>query len=207
MPGTFVVDTSQPSAIFVEPSGSHDTNGNTVSVRAALDTPVTVSFQNTVAIQVINAIFQQTGAKFQVGAGGVGLSRPFATVSVSASNEPAKYVLARVLSSAYNEPSGTPSRVTYSAFFEPQLRYYVFNILYGQTASTAPSASKFNWLSSEQLMRKMHPKPARTKGVQANRHYEENLSVFDRKLHQNRLRRPPRYRSLLCTASRFTGLP
>ena len=131
VPGAFRVDSSQPGVFFVEPSLQHGGTGIAEGAHGALDTPVTVSFQQTVAQQVLDAIFQQvaskTGARFEGGSGTLALGRPWSKVSITASNEPAKYVLAKLLGAVFSGQPGTPG-VSYEALFEPQQRYYVFNI-------------------------------------------------------------------------------
>lgn len=143
VPGTFSVDSSQPGAFFVEPARQHDSKGSSMAAQAALATPITVSFQQTVAQQVLDAIFQQvaqkTGVKFQAGSGTLVLARPLSKVSITASNEPAKYVLARLLAAAYNMKLGTPPGVSYVALFEPQQRYYVFNMQVDAAALPPPT--------------------------------------------------------------------
>jgi len=139
VPGTFRVDSSQPGVFFVEPASNHDANGAMAAAQAVFDTPVTVSFQQTIAGQVLDAIFQQvtqkTGFKFTHGSGTVGFDTPMSKVSITASNEPAKYVLARLLAAAYNNG---PVGVSYMALFEPQFRYFAFNVQVDAAAYTPP---------------------------------------------------------------------
>ncbi len=143
VPGAFIVDSSQPGVFFVEPSRQHDNKGNTVAAQAALATPVTVAFQQTVAQQVLDAIFQQvaqkTGVKFQAGSGTLALAKPWTKVSITATNEPAKYVIAKLLAAAYHVQPGTPPGVSYMALFEPQQRYYVFNMQVDAAALSPPN--------------------------------------------------------------------
>lgn len=145
VPGAFSVDSSQPGAFFIEPTLQHDSMGNTVAAPAVLATPVTVSFEQTVAQQVLNAIFQQvtqkTGINFQAGSGTLALAKPWSTVSITATNEPAKYVLARLLAAVYNLQPGNPPGVSYMMLFEPQYRYYVFNMQVDAAALSPPSST------------------------------------------------------------------
>jgi len=132
VPGTFTVDSSQPGALFVQPALQHDDNGNVVAAQVALATPVSISFQQAPAMQVLEAIFQQvtkaTGARFEAGSGTLVLARPWSKVTITASNEPAKYVLAKLLAGIYQGRASALPAVSYIALFEPQQRYYVFNI-------------------------------------------------------------------------------
>ena len=67
-----------------------------MAARPVLDTPVPVSFQQTIAMQVLDTIFQRvqqkTGSRFMRGFGTL-----WSKVSITASNEPVKYVIGRLL--------------------------------------------------------------------------------------------------------------
>src|SRR5437763_3464490 len=49
-------------------------------------------------------------------------------VSLMASNEPAKYVLARVLAAVFAAPNGESVPASYHMLFDPMNRQYVFNV-------------------------------------------------------------------------------
>jgi hypothetical protein len=122
VPGAFRVDSSQPGIFFVEPDKQHDANGATVAAQPVFGTPVTISFQETVARQVLYAIFEQVQQNTGVGRFMQGSVMQPSKVSITASNEPAKYVIARLLA------CGSPASVSYLALFGPQMRSFVFNM-------------------------------------------------------------------------------
>jgi hypothetical protein len=95
-----------------------------VPTQPALDTPVSISLQQVLGIEALHAILQQvsqrTGFRFTDGTGTLGLATPLSPkVSITATNEPAKYVLARLLGNAES----------YIPLFEPNQCYYTFNII------------------------------------------------------------------------------
>ena len=128
VPGTFRLDSSHPGVFFVEPATQHSSTGSTVPTQPILDTPVSVSLQEVPGIQVLDAIFQQvsqkTGARIDPATGTFLLAGPGSKVSITATNEPAKYVLARLLADV------APSRtLSYAMLCGPNQRYYAFNIV------------------------------------------------------------------------------
>jgi hypothetical protein len=143
VPGTFTFELHD-GAFFVEPTRQHESDGSTVATQPVLDTPVSVSFQQTVAVHVLDSILQQVSQKsgFQLkhGAGIVpALAVPWARVSLTASNEPAKYVLARLLAGIYSpSPGGAAPVVSYRMLFDPKLKYYVVNISNPQVFQSPP---------------------------------------------------------------------
>jgi hypothetical protein len=56
-----------------------------------------------------------------------------------ATNEPAKYVLARLLAAVYNLQPGNAPGVSYMMLFEPQYRYYVFNMQVDAAGQNPPN--------------------------------------------------------------------
>jgi hypothetical protein len=123
VPGTFRVDSSQAGAFFIEPTAHHSSSGSIVPTQPVLDTPVSISLQEVADIQALDAILQQvsqkTGFKIADGMGTLGLAGPLSPkVSITATSEPAKFVLARLLG----------NRRSYIMLFDPNQRYYGFNI-------------------------------------------------------------------------------
>lgn len=147
IPGSFRVD-FHSGVFFVEPGSKHSSTGLTVLAQPVFDTPVTVSFQQTLAIQVLDAILQQvsqnTGARFVHGMGTLALSIPWAKVNITASNEPAKYVLARLLAAVYATPGGAPPAVAYHALIDPMSHTYAFNILNRLVLQPPPPAVPYS---------------------------------------------------------------
>ena len=124
VPGTFRVDSSHGGVFFVEPASHHSSTGAAVPTQPVLDTPVNVSLQEVPGIKALDAILQQVSQK--TGAGlddGMGTFFSGPKVSITATNEPAKYVLARLLADV--APSGT---LSYAMLCGPNQRYYAFNI-------------------------------------------------------------------------------
>ena len=129
VPGTFSVDSSHPGVFFVEPATHHTSTGSTVPTQPALDTPVSISLQEVRGIQVLDAIFQQvsqkTGSRFGHGMGTLDLAIPLSPkVSITATSEPAKFVLAKLLA----DVGGPSVTFSYMMLCGPNQRYYAFNI-------------------------------------------------------------------------------
>lgn len=94
---------------------------------------------------ILGQVTQGTGAQFLHGMGTVpALVAPWAKVSVAASNEPAKYVLSRMLAAVSRTPAGGSTPFAYHVLSDPPGRTYVFNIINNSTVQGGPASPAFS---------------------------------------------------------------
>jgi hypothetical protein len=133
VPGTFQVS-SYGNAFFVEPAQAHNAGGSTVALTPVLSTPVNLTGKESTGWDVVSSILAQvsraSGYNVTIGTvptNALALSR----VSITASGEPANYVLSRLLAAiAGGGSAGAQSNqgMSYQMLFDPRLRIYGFNI-------------------------------------------------------------------------------
>lgn len=133
-------------AFFITPAQMHNSAGRMNSVSPILDTAVTLPSQMRSAGDTLEAILQQvsqkTGIPVQIGQVPNGLMVN-AQVTIGANSEAARTVIARAFSAVATGKMADGSAITllsYRLFFDPQLKYYMFNV-HGVQPSTGPSPS------------------------------------------------------------------
>jgi hypothetical protein len=131
--GKFAVDNYE-NVFFVSPMQSRSSTGQFVAYTPVLSTPIDLPGVRQTAMETLQAILQQVSAKagITVGRGTMPLKAfKISTVTISASHEPANYVLARlfaaVAASGVAVPQNSPG-MSYHAFFDPRFKDYALNI-------------------------------------------------------------------------------
>jgi len=130
--GKFTVDNYE-NVFFVYPTQVRSTTGQFVHYAPVLSTPIDLPGLRQTAIETLEAILQQVSEKVgvKVGRGTMPFKALTSTVTISASQEPANYVLARffaaVCASGVAAPQNSPG-MSYHAFFDPPFKSYALNI-------------------------------------------------------------------------------
>ncbi|MBV9770812.1 MAG: hypothetical protein JOZ32_14660 [Bryobacterales bacterium] len=131
--GKFTVENYE-NVFFIYPAQARSATGQFVPYTPVLSTPIDVPGLPQTAIETLEAILQQVSEKVGVK---VGLgTMPFkafrvSTVTISASQEPANYVLARLFAAVCASGVAAPQSslgMSYHAFFDPRFKSYALNI-------------------------------------------------------------------------------
>jgi hypothetical protein len=133
-------------AFFITPAQVHNSAGNAIAFSPILDTTVTLPSQARSAGDTLEAILQQvktqTGIPVEIGQVPNGLMIN-AKITIGANNESARSVIARafsMLAAGKMADGSTATLMSYRLFFDPQLKYYVFNV-HGVQPLTGPLPS------------------------------------------------------------------
>ena len=130
--GKFTVD-SYKNVFFIYPTQARSTTGHFVAYTPLLSTPIDLPGLRQTAIETLEAILQQVSEKVgvKVGRGTMPFRAFTSTVTISASQEPANYVLARLFAAVCASGVAPPQSslgMSYHAFFDPRFKSYALNI-------------------------------------------------------------------------------
>lgn len=133
LPGVYSASFSN-GALFLTPTQMRDASGTWTAITPILDTPITIPNQKRTVAAAMDAILQQVskanGTKIGVGMTPLMLMLA-SSVTIGASNEPARSVIARMFSMLPpgKLPDGTEvSLLGYHLNFDPKLRCYGMNV-------------------------------------------------------------------------------
>ncbi len=151
LPGVYT-STSSNGAFYITPAQVLNASGSLTHVTPALDTKVTLAYQNRTAGETLDAILQQVSQSIGVpiGQGRVPVMLMVsAPVAIGANNEAASSVLGRMflMLSSHTRPDGSAaSQLAYHLYYDPRFKY-MLNVhgLWPQLtaappATTAPAA-------------------------------------------------------------------
>ncbi len=140
--GKFTVENVN-NQFFVAPSQWRSATGASVAATPVLSVPITLTGQPMTGWDTLNAVLRQvaaaSGAQVVAGTMPMGMFA-LSKVSVSASKEPARYVLARLFADIISAgPSATSApTMGYHLLFDPKQREYVLNVEVIPSASPDP---------------------------------------------------------------------
>jgi hypothetical protein len=133
LPGVYT-STSSNGAFYITPAEVRNASGSLTNVTPALDTKVTLAYQDRTAGETLEAILQQVsqGIGVQIGKGAVPFNLMIsAHVALGANNEAASSVLGRMflVLSSHTKPDGSAaSQLAYHLYFDPVLKNYMLNV-------------------------------------------------------------------------------
>jgi hypothetical protein len=146
LPGVYTL-TSSNGAFYITPAQARNASGSLTNVIPALDTKITLAYQDRTAGETLDAILQQVsqGIGVQIGLGRVPVMLMVsAHVAIGANNEAASSVLGRMflMLSSQTKPDGSAaSQLAYHLYYDPRFKY-MLNVhgLWPQLTAAPPAA-------------------------------------------------------------------